>query len=87
MASANFQTNATLGQPSPVTQAFSSNYEILPGFWQTLIQPGCLWDFIFDDDVDGLDIYEFIEGIETPGYNNTDLRSFSLEFGRTDCTN
>ena len=40
MGSANFQTNSTAGQPSPLMDQseppFSDNYDLYPGFWYTL---------------------------------------------------
>ena len=40
MGSANFQTNSTVGQPSPLLDPneppFSDNYDLYPGFWFTL---------------------------------------------------
>ena len=39
MSSGNYQTNATLGQPSPImdpaTPPYSDNYDLYPGFWYT----------------------------------------------------
>ena len=75
MASASFQNNSTLGQPSPLMDSndppYSAGYDLYPGFWYTLeaifIEP-CEGDFDGDGDVDG-----------------SDLAVFAADFGRTDC--
>jgi hypothetical protein len=40
MASANYQMNGTIGQPTPLMEQgmdpFSDNYGLLPGFWYTI---------------------------------------------------
>jgi hypothetical protein len=36
MTSASYQTDATLGQSSPVTDSSSANYGLSPGFWYTV---------------------------------------------------
>lgn len=74
-ASSNFETNATLGQPSPLINPYdpplSSNYNLEPGFWYTVkAEPvnTCEGDFDDDGDVDG-----------------SDLAVFAADFGRTNC--
>ncbi len=37
VSSANYRLNGTIGQPSPVGSSTSNAFEILPGFWQTLL--------------------------------------------------
>jgi hypothetical protein len=77
MGSAGFQTNGTLGQPSPLADPadppFSDSYDLYPGFWHTLVAyvplNDCPGDFENDGDVDG-----------------SDLAVFAADFGRTDCS-
>ncbi|MCP3876484.1 MAG: hypothetical protein GY699_25505 [Desulfobacteraceae bacterium] len=94
MGSANFQTNSTLGQASPVTPTSSDTFEAYPGFWYTLTQPFCPWDLEpadpnGDGDVDGLDLNAFIDDFD-PGvsgkYDEIHLEDFANEFGKTDCS-
>lgn len=85
MGSAGFQTNATLGQSSPLMPASSAGFDLYPGFWYTLAISGCIWDFEPDGDVDGVDLETFIQGFGPPGYNASELENFGTEFGRTDC--
>jgi len=85
--SANYQTDPTLGQPSPLMDpydpTFSPNYNLEPGFWYTLKAAGiCEGDFEpFDGDVDGSDLATLAD---TP-FDEDDLATFALEFGRDDC--
>ena len=83
MASTGFQTHSTLGQSSPVAPVSSENYDLYAGFWYTMTTSGCIWDLEPDGDVDGFDLYQFIN----PPYNASDIESFGSEFGRTDCFN
>jgi hypothetical protein len=78
MTSGSYQTNSTLGQPSPLIDPadppYSTNYDLYPGFWYTVelgpvVEP-CEGDFDDDGDVDG-----------------SDLAVFAADFGRTDCAN
>lgn len=88
MSSSSFQTEGTLGQPSPLMDPFnppnSTNYDLYPGFWYTLdaVLYGCLWDIepeFGDGDVDGSDLAEYaVDSI-------VDLQGFANEFGRADC--
>ena len=84
MTSSSFQTNGTIGQPSPLNPGLSTTFEVNPGFWYTLSKSNCIWDIFNDNDgdVDGVDLYRFINA-----YDLTDLKSFTNEFGRTDCSN
>jgi hypothetical protein len=76
MTSTRYQTNATLGQSSPLMDAsnppHSASYDNYPGFWYTVgaVPPinDCSGDFNNDGDVDG-----------------SDLATFAEDFGRTDC--
>jgi hypothetical protein len=83
MGSANFQANSTLGQPSPTAIATSTGYDLYAGFWYTITINGCIWDLDPDGDVDGFDLYQFIN----PPYDASDIENFGTEFGRTDCFN
>ena len=74
-SSTNFQTDATLGQPSPLMDTadppYSTIYDLYPGFWYTVAaepMDACEGDFDNDGDVDG-----------------SDLATFAADFGRTDC--
>ena len=76
MTSDSYQTDSTLGQPSPLMDPAnppgSTNYDLYPGFWHTvelgLVVDPCEGDFDDDGDVDG-----------------SDLAVFAADFGRTDC--
>jgi hypothetical protein len=75
MDSASYQTESTLGQPSPLMDPanppWSTNYDLYPGFWYTIETAAvdlCEGDFEPDGDVDG-----------------SDLAVFAADFGRTDC--
>lgn len=88
MGSGSLNSNATVGQPSPITYTSSnSGSELFSGFWHTLTKSSCFWDFELDGDVDGFDLLEFRLGFGPDGYNATDLESFRNEFGRIDCLN
>jgi len=86
--STNYQTNSTLGQPSPLMDPsdppFSPNYNLEPGFWYTVkVEPvnECEGDFApADGDVDGSDLAELVAN---PAL--LDLSTFAAEFGRTNC--
>ena len=85
MASANYQMNSTLGQPSPLMEQgmdpYSDNYGLLPGFWYTVgAGSGCLYDYLGDGDVDGADLAEFVNAV-----SSSELEGFAMEFGRVDC--
>jgi hypothetical protein len=85
MASANYQMNSTLGQPSPLMEQgmdpYSDNFGLLPGFWYTLdAGSGCIYDYLGDGDVDGADLAEFMNAI-----SSIEMESFAMEFGRVDC--
>ena len=85
MGSGNFQSNGTLGQPSPLLQpapAVSTNFDLYPGFWYTMSISNCIWDLHIDGDVDGLDLNLFIH---PPYFNVLGIEDFGSEFGRTDC--
>ena len=83
MGSASFQSNATLGQPSPPGITSSTSHDLYAGFWYTMSISNCIWDLDIDGDVDGLDLNLFIH----PPYNAPDIENFGSEFGRTDCLN
>ena len=74
MSSGNFQTTSTVAQPSPLEMseyAHSTNFNLYPGFWNTvaMVVPNpCEGNFDGDSDVDG-----------------SDLATFAADFGRTDC--
>jgi hypothetical protein len=85
MASANYQMNSTLGQPSPLMEQgmdpYSDNFGLLPGFWYTLdAGSGCIYDYLGDGDVDGADLAEFVNAV-----SSSELEGFAMEFGRVDC--
>ncbi len=86
MGSAGFQTNATLGQPSPLPDPadppFSDSYDLYPGFWYTVANVGltCPGDFNGDRDVDGSDLAEYL--FDAGGLG---LAVFALNFGKGDC--
>ncbi|RLC19303.1 MAG: hypothetical protein DRH93_15685 [Deltaproteobacteria bacterium] len=87
ISSANYQTNVTLGQSSPITPADSEDFEAYPGFWYTLSKPFCPWDLEptypnGDGDVDGLDLDVFILNYD-PAIH---LEGFANGFGKTDCS-
>jgi len=98
--STNYQTNSTLGQPSPLMDPAdppsSSNYNLEPGFWYTVKAASvCRGDFEPDGDVDGLDldifnsafaIGDLTADLDNSGIVDTnDLTIFASEFGRIDC--
>jgi len=83
MGSGSFQSNGTLGQPSPLqpAPAASTNFDLYPGFWYTMFISNCIWDLDpVDGDVDGSDLYRFIDS-----HGASDIENFGSEFGRTDC--
>jgi hypothetical protein len=75
MASANYQMEGTLGQPSPIIDPLlppqSTNYDLLTGFWYTVgITPpfsACPADFEPDGDVDDDDLAELAAGFGHSG--------------------
>ena len=86
-SSANYQTNSTLAQPSPLLDGglnpFSDNYDNYPGFWYTLmfeVENTCDGDFEPDGDVDGSDLAEYISYSMDIG-----LGDFAKNFGRDNC--
>ncbi len=87
MTSASFVSNAVLGQPSPIADQdetpVSASYDLYPGYLYTLVSGSfCGWDLNpSDGDVDGLDLYLFIDGFDVTEY----IEDFSGEFGRTGC--
>ena len=75
ISSVGYQSNATLGQSSPLMDTsdppHSTSYDNYPGFWYTVdaTPPDfCQGDFDTDHDVD-----------------SSDLATFAADFGRTDC--
>ncbi|RLC16148.1 MAG: hypothetical protein DRH93_18960 [Deltaproteobacteria bacterium] len=82
MGSASFHSNATLGQSSPPGITSSTSNDLYAGFWYTMAISNCIWDIYNDNDsdVDGLDLYHFLNP-----FDESDLESFTTEFGRTDC--
>ena len=85
-ASTNFQTNSTLGQPSPLMDPmdppFSDSFDLYPGFWYVISALGstCPCDFDGDKDVDGADLVEYI--FDSGGLS---LEVFAANFGKTNC--
>ena len=85
MSSDSVQMNCTIGQPSPLIDPAlppqSTNYDLLTGFWYTTgAGSGCLYDYLGDGDVDGVDLAEFMNA-----YSSSELETFALEFGRVHC--
>ena len=86
MGSASFQTNGTLGQPSPLADPadppFSDSYDLYPGFWYTVANIGltCPGDFNGDRDVDGSDLAEYL--FDAGGLG---LDAFAENFGKDNC--
>ena len=86
MGSASFQTNGTLGQPSPLPDSadppFSDSYDLYPGFWYTVANIGltCPGDNNGDKDVDGSDLAAYI--FDSGGL---DLNDFVIDFGKVNC--
>ena len=89
MASAGFQANGTVGQPSPLIEPadppWSTNYDLLTGFWYTTGAglDGCRWDIEpvpGDGDVDGADLAELVNA-----FSAGDVESFARAFGQTNC--
>jgi hypothetical protein len=71
MTSASYQTDATLGQPSPVTDSSSANYGLNPGFWYTV-------------ELEAAEVCEC--DLNTDGTCNMfDWIIFAPDWGRTDC--
>ncbi len=81
MMSASFRNNDTIGQTIASEPVSSSTYDLYPGFWYTMNTSCCIWDIEPDGDVDGIDLYLFIN----PPYSASDIEGFGFEFGRTDC--
>ena len=86
MGSTGFQTNCTLGQPSPLPDSadppFSDSYDLYPGFWYTVanIVLTCPGDNNGDRDVDGSDLAAYI--FDTGGLG---LDEFAVSFGKENC--
>ena len=86
MSASSFQTKATLGQPSPLSDSadppFSYSYDLYPGFWYTVANIGltCPSDFNGDKDVDGSDLAEYI--FDSGGLG---LEEFVANFGKENC--
>ena len=85
MESASYQTNSTVGQPSPLMDPadppYSTSYDLYPGFWYTVAaEPtdACESDFDQDGDVDGSDLAVFAAGGAT-----ITLEEFASDFGGT----
>lgn len=98
--STNYQTESTLGQPSPLMDPsdppWSTNYNLEPGFWYTVaVVEVCEGDFEPDGDVDGSDLSVFISAFsvgdltadldKSGDLDIDDLAVFAGDFGRTDC--
>ncbi len=83
----NYQMFATLGQASPLMDPndppHSTSYDLYPGFTYTLEAVlKCAWDQPpLDGDVDGLDLATFVEYV----FDESELATFAVEFGRDDC--
>ena len=93
MASTNYQTTSTAGQPSPLMDPdyppYSGSYDLYSGFWYTLdsVVSACAWDFDPPDgDVDGSDLADFADGFAHGTYDLADLAGFAAEYGKTDCS-
>jgi hypothetical protein len=87
MESGSYKVNATLGQPSPLIDPadppWSTNYDLLTGFWYTQGAGSCRWDIeplAGDGDVDGADLAEYLNA-----YDPMTLPAFAAEFGRNTC--
>ena len=86
MGSASFQTNGTLGQPTPLPDPadppFSDAYDLYPGFWYTVANIGLTFpgDFNGDRDVDGEDLVNYL--IDDDGLQ---LWEFARNFGKVNC--
>ena len=87
MESASYQTNSTVGQPSPLMDPadppYSTSYDLYPGFWHTAAaepMDACESDFDQDGDVDGSDLAVFAAAGAT-----ITLEEFATDFGGTNC--
>ncbi|MFO8058267.1 MAG: hypothetical protein R6V10_13325 [bacterium] len=65
MSSSSYQMNATLGQPSPLGDALSTNYDNYPGFWQGD-------ECVYDPDQDGLSNADEYYYLTDPYNSDTD---------------
>lgn len=76
------RAGTTLGQTISSDPVSSENYDLYAGFWYTLPAGSLLiWDLepeTGDGDVDGLDLFQFINLEGT-----LDIESFGFEFGLT----
>lgn len=84
MTSTVFKTDSTLAQPVISEPLISLGYDLYSGFWYTMSTTGCIWDLepdTGDGDVDGLDIFRFID----QAHEASLIQDFAFEFGRTDC--
>jgi hypothetical protein len=86
MHATSYQTDASLGQPTPIPDPadppFSDSYDLYPGFWHTVVNIGvtCLCDFNGDKDVDGSDLVEYL--FDSGGLS---LHVFATDFGKDNC--
>ncbi len=86
MGSANFQTNCSVAQPTPIMEQgmdpYSDDYGLLPGYWYTEAAPGdnCPGDLDGDRDVDGRDLADYI--VDAGGVG---LAEFANSFGKVNC--
>lgn len=93
MTSASFSALTVLGQPTPLMDQdlapASDSFILYPGYLYAFSTGTfCPWDLSdpLDGDVDGQDLYDFIDLYGSPGgYDATHLPDFSTEFGRDDC--
>ena len=84
MSATSYQTNSTLGQPSPLPDSadppFSDSFDLYPGFWYALMGPKCEGDHDSDGDVDGSDLAAYVAGDLS-----VSLEEFAQDFGRVNC--
>ena len=82
--SANYRTNSTTGQPSPLMDPLeppiSDTFDLYPGFWYAVMGPKCESDYDGDGDVDGSDLADYLFD---PG--GLDLDVFAADFGKANC--
>jgi hypothetical protein len=83
ISSQNYDIEFSLGQPSIINSSdisFSDSYDLYAGFWNAIPTP-CSGDSESDKDVDGMDLFYFINHFS----QNDRLVIFSSEFGRNNC--